>query len=455
MGNNHLDLLYDCHRVTIDGRDERKRLNQSIRLVEQEKGFRYHATYRKKGVLNSPLYLVSSKAEGTPFAEVLMYMDSRRPLVGVAESVESKAIVYHVVLIEQVKGADKVREWRLEKQPTPVLRTALANLLGQQHEAGSVIYIESSALQDIDCLIRGDSNELCFSCVDDIKEEIPQNNIIPLLRANIERDKRQLKTRTAKHIPIPKTLRTKILNTTLATIVLAFLISLVMRTEEEKIVQKKASNHQEFINEFEKGYAPKAALYEIYRSVVGEADTRNKIGLRGGATGWTIKKVELSDRNILITMSGGANARLKDIQRLAKSLNSATLSIKQSEVVVVRELPERCRTPVLNEPLRMPIEGVINYLITNFKIVPSLKLELGRESSKANYALRDITIKLNKVSAETIDLVGTVLNFLPINFKGASFTSSGQNDLLDGSISLQVIGCALKDIDEKGLCKEV
>lgn len=457
MSNNNLPLLYSCTRTIIEGRDERKKLFKSAREVESEKGCKYHAVYRKKKRLSSPLYVVSSKSEGVPFAEYLMELETKRPLIGVSKEVSSQGVKYHIVQVDIENDHDVVREITVPGD-SAASHMAIANMIGSVHLANGVFYIADESISDEYSLILDEGTDAhYFKKTCDVKGE--NNNsalqVIPLNFISIDTNSCSIKTRIVKHIPIPKTLSQKVFLASSFLLLITVIASTVLKKEEEKQVQLKASKHQEFVDEFAKGYAPKAALYEIYRALVGEADLapKNQLGLRDGAYGWEVASLELKPERIIVRMKGEANATLPSIRKLAAQKRSASVVVSQSEVAVVREIPASCRTPVLSEALKIPIEGVINYLISSFKLLPQASLDFGKERKMSTYTTRSMVIRLSQVSPETIDLVGTILNFLPIKFVGATFNTTGDLRLMDGTMNFQIIGCGLADIGADGLCR--
>lgn len=57
------------------------------------------------------------------------------------------------------------------------------------------------------------------------------------------------------------------------------------------------------------------------------------------------------------------------------------------------------------------------------------------------------------MSEESLDLLGVLLNDLPIGFKQGNFKIDGNFGLLSGKVQLQVIGCSLDNVTSTGLCK--
>lgn len=460
-----LPVQYKCSRTKISGHNERTLVQQAIRGHEESNSApKFHAVYRKGPFYKNHLWVVSSKKEGVPFAEAVIDSVSERPLLAVSREIQKNGEFLWLVRIDKAQdGSDVIEEISVQLDPNNVYREALGSFIQKAlKQDGRVVFVNDVFSGEGDNGIShvafgGELEQPWFINEDtELLEKAKEKagRCWEVERVQINFDKAKITTQETKRLPIPKS---KMQVMTLLAVIIGFVwafMAVLSQKEIEHQIQVTEIKKQEWVERFSSGVAPKYALYQIYRMLVGEADSRFKFGLLDSVSGWEVKSVELKPENIIIRMKGENTSSIDIVRKAASQLEAGSLAISQFEVAIVKEFDSACRMPILSEPVKMPIEGISNYLINAFRMyAPDTKIEFGSEEKKDGYSIRSMTLSVNQVSPETLDIMGSLLNFLPIDFKTASFSTSGERNLLDGQMSLEILGCTISEIDENGLCK--
>lgn len=465
--SKHLDKLsvqFKCHRTLISGRNERTLVQQAIRSHEEKQNSpKAHALYRSGPLHRNQLWVVSSRSSGVPFAEAVLEKVTERPLLAVSSEIQKNGEQLWLVRVDRERdGTDKIEEISFPMDSTLIYREPLASFIRKViKDEGRAVFINEALNFDgkngfSHIAIDGEFETPFFISNDDDLQKAKEaaGILYEVDRVSIDFNKSKIVTQETKRLPIPKS---KLQIITLVAICLVFVWgfqSLLNQKEIEQKIQATETKKQELIDRFSNGLAPKYALYQIYKMLIGDADSRNKYGLLESVSGWSVKSVELKPESIIVRMKGDRSSSVDEVRNSAAILRAGSLAISQDEVAIVKEFDSDCRMPILSQPVKMPIEGVSNYLLNAFRMYsPDTQIEFGSEEKKEGYSVRSMTLSVNQISPESIDSIGTLLNFLPIDFKSANLSSSGENNLLDGQISLEIIGCTISEIDENGLCK--
>ncbi len=449
---------FQCSRKRIDGSDEKKQINKAKR--EAEKASRpctAHAVFRRGGGLQAPLWIVSSPQAGVPFVEALLEQQKQRPIVGFAKSTtKSSEILWAGICELDEKGREVVREIQIEIQDDGRHLLMAASIAADIFRKNGAVVSLANVLPE-DAHIAYGTKSARF--VDGAKVALGEAPIasdeemeaIELIK--LDPEKCSVVTKAIKNLAVPATLLRTITTFAVVAGVVGLLALMLTESQEQQKVQVVKDRNAEYKQVFADGIAPKAALLNVYKMMVGEPYVKpeKQIGLRDKAAGWTPRSVEITASDVIVKMGAKSGARIQKIQKVAAQMQAGVVAISESEVAVVKPL---CKTAILEQAVMIPVEGVANYLIAAFQMYsPNSMVNMGKEVKKDGYALREMIITLKSVSAETVDIVGSLLNHLPINFKGATFEVSGEDGLMDGRVTVEVIGCGVGQVEPNGQCK--
>lgn len=438
-------FVFDCKRTKIEDKDERKMALRFIRQIQEDNdAYRYSNIHRRGSWLSPALHVVCSRNEGIPFVEAVLEKVNTRPFLAIGKEIDRNGTKYWLALVEKVSGNDKISELSVEESENAW--EIIAAFSNRVLDGGGKVYDVNDSLPESCALMQGG-----FYVVSSDDGATPENSA-PIYPLVIDRSKSKILCLDKSRQEIPSTPLQSVVVLAFVCVFILVGYSMFTQKEEEKIVEKKNVQYQEFEDAFYNGYSPKAGLYEVYKLMVGKADSSVKFGLRDSVPGWNVTSIEVTPKNIVAKADKIEGGMFQTIQQAAAQMNAATLTLSHSQIAVVKETKPRCKVPVAATPELMPIEGISNYVVTAFQYyLPQATVKFGQERKKTNFSVRDVTVTLDEVSVETVDLVGTYLNMLPIDLRGASFTVEG--GLLNGTINLQFIGCSLGDVGPDGLCK--
>ncbi|HAV1520111.1 TPA: hypothetical protein JG825_003430 [Vibrio parahaemolyticus] len=445
-----LGFVFGCERTLIKGRQVRSKINQTVDANVKNKNIIFHTLIQRGKWWAPDLWLVGSRAKGIPFAEAVLAKFGTRPLLAAAKSGSREGNKLHIVTCRVGKGGkEEIEEYELplksDDHALSVIESFSREIVSNK---GKVVLLAESfdsnlVLSEKDGSLKLSSsqpkeNDICYSI-----EWFDRHS------AN-----QRLATEKGKIAKIPTSPMAKALTGCVIGFIGLMVLTRSEQQAEETAIKKSEQSRTQFANEFYKGYSPRVAMYQLYSTMVKKVSDRRETGLRSGVAGWKPTKIQLTPKAIMVNMKTSSNSPANHAREAAHRIGAGIVSVAQNEILIVKEFDPNCSIPVLKQPTLIPIEGTINFVMGGLeKFIPNAKVTFGKEKKKGEYAVRDIDIDVKNMSEEGVDLLGVLLNDLPIGFKQGNFKVDGNFGLLSGKIQLQVIGCSLDNVTSAGLCK--
>jgi hypothetical protein len=420
--------------------------------------FGYHSVVRRGKWWSPDLWLVATRSKGVPFAEYVLSAYRTRPILGFAKTVGVEGSKIHFVSCRlDEKGNEEVSEYEYPVASTEN-EVELINGMAQSilRDKGKVVGLNEGFDTRLEFWEELDTNESKQVQLAREGEAIDGWR----RKARIEWFDRTslpegLVTEKGRVIKVPTSPLVKAIGVGMCG---AFILLLMTRSEQQAVEMEAKRSEvatQNFAREFSNGYSPRVAMYQLYRTMVKKEGERVERGLRSGAPGWSPSTIQMDSKSITVSMKSSRNAPTSTIRKVVHGLGGGIVVTGQNEVMIVKEWEPDCFVPVLNRPTLIPIEGTVNYVIRALDLyLPNMKLEFGKDTEKDFYAVRDVAIEVKNASEEGLDLLGTVLNNLPIAFSNANFKVEGKFGLLSGQVNVKVIGCSLNKVTSTGMCQE-
>ncbi|ENN6469962.1 hypothetical protein AB9X29_003763 [Vibrio vulnificus] len=444
-----VSLQFRCRRVKVTGRNVRSKINRMVDENLKEKAYTFHCLVQRGRWWSPELWLVASKSRGVPFAELLLAKYKTRPLLGFAKSSSTDGDRLHIMLCTvNDKGSETIEEFDYKLDEVDSNERKLIEAFANEvlSKNGKVVGVPDG-FDEGWRFVRNSDGQFELTT-----EKAEAERKVEWLRSVANSQK--LTTEKGRITKVPTTPATKAGLAFGGAVMFALLFTRSEQQAVEKVVKEEEAARSALVKEFEDGYAPRAAMYQLYRTMVKKVGERRDTGLRDSVAGWKPQKIDVTPSRIMVNMTSDRNASVGNLRSTVERLGAGMISIGENEVVVVREFDPACHVPVLGRAALIPIEGTIQYTLAGLKrFFPGASLKFGNEVKTKNYATRAVTVTIKDMSEESLDLLGVLLNDQPIAFQKASLRVDGALGLLSGSVELKVIGCAMEQINEAGLCK--
>lgn len=371
-----------------------------------EGSYRFHLVTRRNG----KFWLVSGTAAGIPLVEsVLFSQNVRRPV----------AIFYrtngNILIMAYVSGEslDNVFEARITSTSDQIVVKVLDSL---SSTGGGIISIDNAI----------DHNQVNIK---DFKS---------IATSDIEGfNKLVLKSGDSHKAPV--TIEQKFIIAFLVVIIIAAVVYLV-KGEQKKIEKKEEINlYTEYRTGLESRGAVKGFTWQLYRDL---AFIRN-------IDGWNVSSMNISNETALIELDKTETGRIDDLLLLANKTGRSVVKYGADKATVLSSYNQ---VPALGEAIIAPIEGVRLYVEMaqdDWFDAPYTTISYGVLTKKKGYSILDFDWKFEQYYADDFDLVGTVLNMLPVVFNKASFTF-GKDGAVNGVMQFSLYGCEVSNISSDG-----
>ena len=444
-------FVFDCQRTLIRGRQVRSKINQKVDSNTKDKVYTFHTLVQRGKWWSPDLWLVASRTKGIPFAEAVLAKFKTRPILAAAKSTSREGTKLHLVVCNQSKiGKEVIEEYDFPLNNTEHEKVIIASFAKDIVEKKGKVVLLSENFDKNLVLGKSSDGSVVFGDASVVDVEVK----FPLEWFERSYANPRLSTEKGRIKKIPSSPLAK--GITFGAFSL-FVLMVMTRTEqqaEETAIKETEKHRAQFVNEFYDGYSPRVAMYQLYRTMVKNASERRESGLRNSVAGWKPTKIQLTSKSIMVNMKTDSNSPASNARNTAHKLGAGIVSLAQNEVLIVKEFNPDCSVPILKRPVLVPIEGTVNFVIGGLeKFLPNATVTFGKEKKKGEYAVRDIDIDVKNMSEESLDLLGVLLNDLPIGFKQGNFKIDGNFGLLSGKVQLQVIGCSLDNVTSTGLCK--
>lgn len=444
-------FVFDCERTLIRGRQVRSKINQKVDSNTKDQVHSFHTVVQRGKWWSPELWLVASRSKGIPFAEAVLGKFKTRPIFAAAKSASREGMKLHLVVCKiGDDGKEVIDEFETPINDAEHERIIIASFAKETLQNKGKIVLSSESFEKNLVLGKNSNGTFVFGAESTTEIENPY----PIEWFERASANPKFCTEKGKIKKIPSSPLAKGLT---AVIIGFFVLAVMTRTEqqaEDTAIKQSELQRTQFVNEFSKGYSPRVAMYQLYRTMVKKPSERRETGLRSSVAGWKPTNIQLTSKSIMVNMKSESNSPASHARNAAHKLGAGIVSLSQNEVLVVKEFDPDCFVPMLKQPALIPIEGTVNFIMGGLeKFLPSAVVTFGKETKKGDYAVRDIDVDVTSMSEESLDLLGVLLNDLPVGFKQGDFKVDGNFGLLSGKVQLQVIGCSLENVTPVGLCK--
>lgn len=160
-------------------------------------------------------------------------------------------------------------------------------------------------------------------------------------------------------------------------------------------------------------------------------------------TGWDVKTVRLEPKSAIITFDNDNQGTFKELERFSFQYNYKISKVSHNYVAIGKVK----HTPVLDKAVLVPSDGIIRFIedagndwLPNFKVD---KVSNPISNSKWQEVVFNIKI-LDGFSKYDFDVLGTIVNGLPVSFKQATLNYDKKTNTYMGNVELLVYGGVYK-----------
>jgi hypothetical protein len=379
-----------------------------LRIQEHESlegSFRYHVVTRR----NSQYWLISGTTAGVPLVESVLLTQNVKCPVAIFFRTTGNVLVMAYVSGENLETVFEARVTSLSDQLVLKIMESLAS------SNGVVISVDEAI----------DRNHLSYKVFKAI--------------SSTDLNLKNLTLKSGDNHKSPVTTEQKIIFALFAIFVISVAFFLV-KDEQKKIEKTEEINlYSEFRQGLESRGAVKGFTWQLYRDL---AFIRN-------IDGWNVSSMNIENETALIELDKTETGRIDDLLILSNRTGRSVIKYGTDKATVLSVYKP---VPALGEAIIAPIEGVrlfVELAQDDWFDAPMTSISYGVLTKKNGYSVLDFDWKFDQYYEDDFDLVGTVLNMLPITFNKASFTF-GENGSVNGLMQFSLYGCEQSNISSDG-----
>lgn len=379
-----------------------------LRVQEHESlegSFRYHVVTRRNG----KCWLISGTTAGVPLVESVLLTQSVKCPVAIFYRTTGNVLVMAYVSGENLETVIEARVTSLSDQLVTKVMASLAS-------TGGIVIAVDEAI---------DKHDLSCNVFKDISS------------SDLSVKKLTLKSGVNHKLPVTAGQKVIFL---LFVVVLVLVALFLVKDEQKKIEKKEEINlYADFRNELETRGAVKGFTWQLYRDL---AFIRN-------IDGWIVSSMNIENETALIELDKTETGRIDDLILLANKTGRTVIKYGADKATVLSVYKP---VPTLSEAIIAPIEGIrlfVELAQDDWFGTPMSSISYGVLTKNKGYSVLNFDWKFEQYYEDDFDLVGTVLNMLPITFNKASFTF-GENGSVNGLMQFSLYGCEQSNISSDG-----